>query len=428
MIRSIGVVLCLLLAGAQDPADKVKGLIAKLGSEELIEREEAAAELAKLGPAAIPAIRGHLAKAKEELRVVLQKVVRRIERNERVAMLSRPGPCVTLTANDRPAAEVLAELTKQTGIGIFAHKLPARTRLSIDAKTRPLAAVIDDICRAHGGLCAAWSPTDVRIEPGALRNFSQFENGPFRFIIDRIEFRVTTDRVPVRATAMLRGGVTGPRGMLPDQAWIDIEAAEDDKGTDLGKQTGPGMSVFQSNNSMSFPLVPTEDRIYDYLTWHSRPAPDATRLKRVKGAVRMVFTVDYRPLVSLKDPIATPTSKATEGVTTFEIRSWNRTGADIRFSYLMTQESPSPSWRSGTLERPRVIALEDREGRRILGRCQSEKVLHRSNVETPRWEIDGVSEFAIPDGFDLATLDLLEPAETLELSIQFELTDVPLNR
>ncbi|HEU4339343.1 MAG TPA: hypothetical protein VFS19_04680, partial [Planctomycetota bacterium] len=315
-----------------------------------------------------------------------------------------------------------------TGIGIFAHKLPAGTRLSVDAKERPLAAVIDELCRAHGGLRAAWSPADVRIEPGPLRNFPPFDNGPFRFIIDRIDLRVMTDRVPVRATAVLRGGVVGPRGILPDGAWIDIEAAEDDKGTDLGKRSGPGMSVFQSNNSMSFPLVPAEDRFFEHLSWHSRPSPDATKLTKVKGAVRMVFNVDFRTQVSLKDPTGTPTTKAKEGVATFEIRSWNRTGADVRFSYLVTQEAPSPSWKTGSLDRPRLIALEDREGRRLMGRCLSEKVMHRSNVETPRWEIDGVSEFSIPDGFDYATLDLLEPAETLELSIPFEFTDVALTR
>ena len=426
MLRLSAFAFILVLAAAQDPADKVKALLAKLGSEELLERDEAAAQLAKLGPAAIPAIRSHIPKASDSVGAILKKVVWRIERDERVASLSRPGPRVTLSVREYPVAELLADIAKQTEVPILARRIPAEARITIEFRERPVAAAIDDVCRSNGGLAATWSPTDVIIEPGTPRALPTFDHGPFRFHFDRIEFKFQ-DIKKTRTSAMLRGGLIGPRGAFPDQVWLDVDSAEDDKGTDLGKQTGPGTSVFTSNSGMSFPLVPEKDRIFDYLWWHARPAPEATKVK-LKGAVRMVFAVDFRSQAGIKDPTGAPTSKSAGGMTTLEILSWVRREAVLSFTYRMTQAAPSPSWKSGSLERPRQIALEDRQGRRLMGRCLQEMATHRIGVGDPRWEIDGVTEFTIPDGFDYATLDLLEPAETRELNIPFELNEVPLSR
>src|SRR5688572_17615033 len=109
MLRLIALGCALLIAGPQEPAGKVDALVAKLSSEELFERDAAATELAKLGPPAIPAIRGHISKSNASVQALLKSVLRRIERDERVASLARPGPRVTLTAKDRSPKSVLQE-------------------------------------------------------------------------------------------------------------------------------------------------------------------------------------------------------------------------------------------------------------------------------------------------------------------------------
>src|SRR5688572_30642758 len=104
MIRPIALLLCLIPAGPQDPAEKVRALVDQLESDEIAEREGAQTELIKRGTANLPLLRELRSKAEGEKKARLDAIVGRLERDERAANLLGPGPLVTLKVKDRPAA------------------------------------------------------------------------------------------------------------------------------------------------------------------------------------------------------------------------------------------------------------------------------------------------------------------------------------
>ena len=388
----------LLLLVPQDPAETVRGLVEKLESDEVATREAATAELVKLGPAAVPALGADIAKAGHGLRPALVKIVRRIERDQKVARIGGGPTRVTISAKDQPAAEVFAELAKQAGVTVEGPSLPDGLRLTFEAKDLPLAAAIDELCKAHGALASRWNPLGVQLVPGAPRTIPTIDRGPFRFQVDRFEFNVDRAAKPPKVGAMLRAGVVGPKGLLPDEAWIDVDFARDDRVTDLGMTTGPGTSVFRTGNSFSFPLEPDGDRHFVALSWGPPTAPSAaaTKVRKLKGIVRMNFFVDHRSLIALKDPTGAPTSQGTEGQSIFEVLSWTRRDAALKFSYRVTYEAQGASWKTGRFERATPIVLENKEGRRLTGLCHRERIVHKGDPATGRWEIEGDVEFTLP--------------------------------
>src|SRR5688572_17361422 len=113
MIRIVCALTLLALLGTQESRVKVDELVEKLGSEEVAVREAAQAELLKAGPAVLPALRTHHAAAAGERRERLRALIVKLERVERLARFMSPGPTVTLKCKDRPAAEVLGDVSRQ---------------------------------------------------------------------------------------------------------------------------------------------------------------------------------------------------------------------------------------------------------------------------------------------------------------------------
>src|SRR5687767_12393768 len=106
----------LFLPILQDAPDRVGALIGRLQSEEIATREAAVAELARLGPDALPDLQRRLAKCEGEVRARLEAVIRTLEEEKRLWKHLAPGPTVTLKAQDRPAAEVLEAISRQAGV------------------------------------------------------------------------------------------------------------------------------------------------------------------------------------------------------------------------------------------------------------------------------------------------------------------------
>src|SRR5262245_19826791 len=103
MLRLLALASSLLLFAAQDPADKVRALVEKLGSDEIEDRIKAETELKAMGSKALPQLRDLMAKADLDRQLRMRGMIHAIERAEAVAALLRPGPQVTLTVQDRPA-------------------------------------------------------------------------------------------------------------------------------------------------------------------------------------------------------------------------------------------------------------------------------------------------------------------------------------
>jgi len=419
----VAVVLILLLGFPQDPAERVRALVEKLGSDEIAAREQAAAELVKLGPAAIPAIRAQLAKTDGERKARLEAVVKKIERDDKVAKLLAPGPTVTLKAKDRPAAEVIAEIQKQTGIPIDGHDIPAGTLLSLDAKEMSPAAAIDDLCARHGRLMYRWSPSRVRIRPARYRKLPAFDAGPYRFIADGILWRAFSGEGGGDPDFSLKGVLIGPPGRLPHAVRLEIAATEDDKGNIIGA-TGPRESSNYGDLEWSG-ANPSAIRLSRIVWRPTRSPPDmeAAKLKNLRGSVRLTLVLDGKRIATVRN--LDRRESATEGRTTLTVHGCRRQGQTLTVPYVVSEEEVE-SEEGAKPWAPTWIALHDAEGHRLEG---SEEVISRLGLSSAGGitdQVEGILTFTLPDQFVPATLDLMQVTDVEEVRLPFDLGEVPL--
>lgn len=141
-------------AAAEDSAagEHIARLVARLGSESFVEREEAARTLDTIGAPAVPALRKALVSEDLEVRRRAAQVLRRIETRLETARLLEPRP-VRLVYKDTPLAEAVADLARQTGLAVQLGgdkaKLAGR-KVSLDTgEVNPWEA-LQQFCRAAG--------------------------------------------------------------------------------------------------------------------------------------------------------------------------------------------------------------------------------------------------------------------------------------
>src|SRR5262245_18319065 len=166
MLRLLALASSLLLFAAQDPAEKVRALVEQLGSDEIADREKASADLVKLGPTALPAIRDHLAKAQGERQARLQAIVIRLEREERLHKLLDSPPVVTIKVRDQAVEDVLADISRQTGLKEEGFFLDSSFRTTATLERVPLWKALDEIGRLRGGHVTHYYPGRVLVKQG----------------------------------------------------------------------------------------------------------------------------------------------------------------------------------------------------------------------------------------------------------------------
>jgi len=398
---------------AQDPPDKVKSLVEKLVSEDIETRDRAQAELIKLGPSALPALRKYLAAAEGELKARLEIVIPKLERAERFAHFLAPGPTITLKAKDRPAAEVIAEIAKQAEVPVDTAALPAGTLLSLDADRMSLPAAIDEVCRRHGGIMHQWSATRVRLLRAPYRARRIFSAGAFHFIPDGFSWSVARGAGDRYGSIRLWGLLVGPPGRLPPELRLGLEAV-DEKGNKFGAtSTERGLTL----GELEWPGEGRFCRLVQAGAWPA-PALDAAKMTTCRGDLRLTFILGARKILTHK--VAPSPENLQEG-TSIHIGSCLRDGRILRADYsVMVQvddekpdQTPGPTW----------LALHDKNGRRLEGREEAGLTLG-DDEKTMR--ASGVATFDLPEGFEPVSIDVMEAADFEEIRIPFDLGEVRL--
>ena len=410
MHRLVVIGLGLLLAGAQDPAEKARALIEKLSSDEIAERETAQTDLVKLGASAVPALRDRLGRAEGEVKTRIQAILDRIERNEKIANLLAPGPLVTLSAKDRPAAEVLAEIGKQGKVVVECRDLPAGTVVSCDAKGVPPAAAIDDLCRAHGKLMYSWAPDRVVILSAPYRRVPTFDRGPFRFMISGLSVILTG-----HADVTISAGIVGPAGRIPASVTLVIERFADDKSGDLAA-AGP-VEIPRPANDYPQPQVKGPE-IFRFLhsTFPKPVALEATRVT-VRGYASLKFPIGLKRRVTLAAPAAGSTVENDDA--SLEIRRWELNGQRVRAAWRRIDKQ------GGGAQESSVFVLKDAKGASVEGTFLYANV---ANKKAPRGQrlatiADEIFEFVLPEGFEPAALVYRSVELFEEVRIPFEIQE-----
>jgi len=412
----------LFLPTPQEPADRVGALIAKLQSEGIETREAAVAELVRLGPDALPDLQRRLATCEGEVRARLEAVIRTLEEEKRLWKHLAPGPTVTLKAQDRPAAEVLEAISRQIGVPFEFSDLPIDTRFSIDADRLPLPQAIDELCRRHGGVMYAWGETRIFLKTSPYRKVPHFDKGPFRFIADRFHRSFAPGNRSEEDVLMFTGGVIGPKGRMPFDLAICVEAAEDDQGTQLISDQTSGW-YWERDDAYR-----ASRRQFREGTWWApvAPAVDARKLTIFRGVVKLKFIHETRRALTLKAPLAEPMSAATNRWITLELLSWKQADRRVVLEWRVTRRPKDEGdEKEDDLEmRSRLARLvfRDAEGRTVDGT----DLTPSDNAGRRGLEKEGFTVYEFPKGFEPVALDLEDVSEVAEIVIPFDLGEIPL--
>ena len=130
----------ILLLGLQDPSpERLRGLVELLDDDSIERREEAEAELLRLGRAAFPALRGK-ARGRE--------LIERIEGRERLLAKIGDPTLLTVEAKDRPLREILEELCGKASTPLRFDAVAEGRRVTVSLSKVPFWDAIDRLCRA----------------------------------------------------------------------------------------------------------------------------------------------------------------------------------------------------------------------------------------------------------------------------------------
>ena len=407
--------LCLVLLGAQDPAETVRALIEKLSSDEIAERETAQTDLIKLGSPALPALKEHLSRAVGEVKPRLVSIIERIELQVHISKLLAPGPRVSIVAKDRPVAEVLAEIGKQGRIVVECRDLPAGAVVSIDALSVTPAAAIDHVCRNHGKLMYSWGRDRVVITPVPYRKVPSFDQGPFRLVIDGMSVMLQ-GKPPTHAEVTLTAGIIGPEGRIPNSVTLVIERFADDKSGDLAA-AGPIAIEMPVNDH---PQPPERGREISRNLHGTFPKPvslSATQVT-IRGYARLKFPIGLKRRAVIAAPAAGSSIDGEDAA--LQIRRWELDGLRLRASWRRTDKL------GGDPPEATVMVLENARRGTVQG-----VLLHADRLAQKRGgrgmkqasASDEVFEFTLPEGFEPATLVYSSVEQFEEVRIPFEIQE-----
>ncbi len=181
------------VAAAQPPAAPppvdFAALVAQLAADDFQARERAGALLLKAGEAAIPDLKAALAKAGEpEATRRLAVLVERLES----ARLGEPRR-VTLKVERKPAKEVFAELTRQTGYKFTftlngnANSAFDKGLVTFDWRGTPFLQALDELCDALQVNSNVQDPGgEVNVFEGDQVNPHVAYAGPFRLVVTNV--------------------------------------------------------------------------------------------------------------------------------------------------------------------------------------------------------------------------------------------------
>jgi hypothetical protein len=239
MIRTLLVLL--LAAPAQDDAG-VRALAQKLEDDAFDVREQAQADLVKLGEPALPALRRMLSESKDraELRLRLEAAVREIETAAKARSVC-PEPRLTrFKADGLPLARILEEIGRQAEVRIDASAVDVAAAASLDLQGVPLMQALDGLCRGRED--RRWEFVDddkVRLLKEPTPGWPASYAGAFRTRITSMrharstDFKAKTSSVRLVIEADCEKRVKPSRGVE-----IEVAQARDDKGSMLEIRKG----------------------------------------------------------------------------------------------------------------------------------------------------------------------------------------------
>ncbi len=388
LLAALGV----LLAAPPLQEPRFRELLDRLQEDAIDARDDAAAELVRLGPPALGPLREALQGAAGERRLRIIEVMRRIEERERVAAVLRPATLVSLEAKDRPLKDTLEDLARKGTTPLDLSLVPAHApRVTVSISGKPFWEALDEVCLASGHVTWAAEAQKVNVYKGTPRRYPRRCHGPFAVYHQSMESRVTGSFGAGGTTEIFSLSLllVWEKGTRPDRISLHPSEVRDDLGTDL---LPPRNAMGQVQNP---PFAEGQIAIPTFPFWSNRaPAEEAAKIARLKAEIEVDFILEYGG-VTFRQPGAGAASTERSERFTATLQKFSRQGAHAEFQLTLAPADARPE---GIQEYR--LRLKDKDGK-----------THQEPLASKGWGWNGRA-FTIR-----ATLDLSKLGEVAELSI-----------
>lgn len=202
-------------------------------------------------------------------------------------------PLVKLECRGTPLRTALEEITKQSGVEFQVDPKIADQPVTIEETLPPFAAA-EAVCRAHGGARLLFSTyaRKIHVVPGTTVHPPVFDTGPFHYVVSNLLLTRSQsfDSQPGRRMALtlwLAWTDAGAPASIGSEAVI-TEAVDD---------TGRDLALKKSDFPPSSTKLLGKPVLADAVTaMFDHPAPEAKRIKSLKGYREAVFIAETRPI------------------------------------------------------------------------------------------------------------------------------------
>lgn len=333
------IVLSVALAG---PAE---AQVDRLGSPRYADREEAVAELERMGREALPALRGALDSKDLEVRNRATALVDRIE----ASLLTMPT-LIAMDFQDAPIAEVVRSIRDRSGVNLNLRpeESPAwkdRKVTAVEAEPVPFWPAIDRLCEAGRVRINPGFPMvpgrgerSLTLIDGESRDPSpRFDTGPFRVRVVELDHQRKITYLPTQPGAVVAPGgpsptlvneqfyltilVMGePRLSLQQESMVKVVEAVDDLGQSLVLPTnGPTPASGQRVRMMFSGDGNADVRVLIPLR---RPESPGKAIRSIRGLIPLaVSSRKSDPFtIELADPVDKPARTPDAIITVREIK------------------------------------------------------------------------------------------------------------
>jgi hypothetical protein len=428
----------LVSAGVQDKdaefADKVRAWVAKLKDPVSVVRKKAEEDLSLMGPRAIPILREEESKLPAgELKQKLGLIIQRIERLQRKFVAAGNSLLLSLSAKDKPVAELLAELQKITSVPIEHDGIPSDAVASLEASHLSLWAAVDQVCKSVGTL--AWDVSEKGIVVRAEAYSKPFMATTSGYALIFRGF----DRVPPmkgsgdRESISSRAYVAGPPGAQSIAEYLTYEVLTDDKGTNLMK-TPKGL-VFKTSAG-GFKLLgepnytqPLYESVNDLLD--PNPGRGAVKVKFCKGVAIVRAVLDLSKSVEIRGTAIKNGAKASGPGVALEITSYTPSGSELEMEIVVTDKRIGGKKEKHIFypETGGKVILRDAAGRDLgaeLDRSTGKSTFSGNSGEVTEETSNFKVKATLKEGSPLASIEVWEPGAVEEIRIPFDFKDVPI--
>ena len=405
-MKAAAAVLLILFAaaGAQDDpvVKKVRELSEQLRSDDVQVADDAMIDLVKLGEKALPAIKAEILKATGDTKLKLEAAAGEIEKGARRARAMGTPVLVSLKADGKPVAAVLAELAASSGQSLAFKELPDK-KLTVSLAGVPFWEAVDAVCKAHGGIMWRVKGADVLVEKGAYREMPRVVKGNVVLFLDGMT-STTYLQQGGSSNLLVDGGLAWTKGARPLSAFVTLESFEDDKGTNLMTDND---SAYIGEDGWEEQTEAAAARLCERLQINDTAIPheDAEHIAVLKGTVSVKYALNWKKALSLANPLAAKGQSHKAGDNTVSLQEFAVNGRKVAMKVALTMKGEPEEF----AVRPRDFVIVDKEGKS-----------HASVGRIENWESTS------PEKAEVAAFEFIQAEEVEEISIPFEFKNIPI--